>query len=63
MSAGKMKKNAPKELKRLKVSSQIDGDDFMKDAQEKATVVAPKWWPITEKMQYEMKNKKDDTKI
>ncbi|KAB0385512.1 hypothetical protein FD755_000468 [Muntiacus reevesi] len=42
MRAEKRKKNAPKELSRLKSILKIDGDVLMKDVQEIATVVEPK---------------------
>lgn len=42
MRAEKRKKNAPKELSRLKNILKIDGDVLMKDVQEIATVVEPK---------------------
>lgn len=42
MRAEKRKKNAPKELSRLKSILKVDGDVLMKDVQEIATVVEPK---------------------
>lgn len=42
MRAEKRKKNAPKELSRLKSILKIDSDVLMKDVQEIATVVVPK---------------------
>ena len=42
MRAEKRKKNAPKELSRLKSILKIDGDVLMKDVQEIATMVEPK---------------------
>ncbi|XP_036750896.2 protein LLP homolog isoform X3 [Manis pentadactyla] len=42
MRAEKRKKNAPKELSRLKSILKVDSDILMKDVQEVATVVVPK---------------------
>uniref|UniRef100_A0A2K5LSR9 Protein LLP homolog n=1 Tax=Cercocebus atys TaxID=9531 RepID=A0A2K5LSR9_CERAT len=42
MRAEKRKKNAPKELSRLKSILKLEGDVLMKDVQEIATVVVPK---------------------
>lgn len=42
MRAEKRKKNAPRELNRLKSILRVDGDALMKDVEEIATVVAPK---------------------
>ena len=42
MRAEKRKKNAPKELSRLKSILKMDSDVLMKDVQEIATVVVPK---------------------
>ncbi|XP_049739748.1 protein LLP homolog [Elephas maximus indicus] len=61
MRAEKRKKNAPKELNRLKNILKVDGDVLMKDVQEIATVVVPKH--SQEKMPCEMNGKKDDTKM
>lgn len=49
MRAEKRKKNAPKELSRLKSILKVDTDVLMKDVQEIATVVVPK--PSEEKTQ------------
>ncbi|CAO2609831.1 Protein LLP homolog [Lemmus lemmus] len=40
--AEKRKKNAPRELNRLKSILKVDGDALMKDVEEIATVVVPK---------------------
>ncbi|KAM9230634.1 protein LLP homolog [Dugong dugon] len=61
MRAEKRKKNAPKELDRLKNILRVDGDVLMKDVQDIATVVVPKHCP--EKMQREMNDEKDDMKM
>ncbi|XP_007940935.1 protein LLP homolog [Orycteropus afer afer] len=61
MRAEKRKKNAPKELSRLKNILKVDGDVLMKDVQEIATIVAPKH--CQEKMQCEMNDEKDDMKM
>uniref|UniRef100_A0A8C6IHF3 Protein LLP homolog n=1 Tax=Mus spicilegus TaxID=10103 RepID=A0A8C6IHF3_MUSSI len=45
----KRKKNAPRELNRLKSILRVDGDALMKDVEEIATVLVPK--PRQEKMQ------------
>uniref|UniRef100_A0A8C5P163 Protein LLP homolog n=1 Tax=Jaculus jaculus TaxID=51337 RepID=A0A8C5P163_JACJA len=42
MRAEKRKKNAPRELNRLKSILKVDSDILMKDVQEIATVVVPK---------------------
>ncbi|CAO2582206.1 Protein LLP homolog [Lemmus lemmus] len=42
MRAEKRKKNAPRELNRLKSILKVDGDALMKDVEEIATVVVPK---------------------
>ena len=49
MRAEKRKKNAPRELNRLKSILRVDGDALMKDVEEIATVLVPK--PHQEKMQ------------
>uniref|UniRef100_A0A8C6ILU9 Protein LLP homolog n=1 Tax=Mus spicilegus TaxID=10103 RepID=A0A8C6ILU9_MUSSI len=51
MRAKKRKKNAPRELNRLKSILRVDGDALMKDVEEIATVVVAK--PRQEKMQCE----------
>ena len=51
MRAEKRKKNAPRELNRLKSILRVDGDALMKDVEEIATVVVAK--PRQEKMQCE----------
>lgn len=51
MRAEKRKKNAPRELSRLKSILRVDGDALMKDVEEIATVVVPKH--CQEKMQCE----------
>ncbi|XP_008068728.1 protein LLP homolog [Carlito syrichta] len=61
MRAEKRKKNAPKELSRLKSILRVDGDVLMKDVQEVATVVALK--PFQEKMQCEVKDEKEAMKM
>ncbi|KAG8514202.1 putative protein C12orf31, partial [Galemys pyrenaicus] len=59
MRAEKRKKNAPKELSRLKSILKIDTDVLMKDVQEIATVVVPK----QETAQCVVKDEKDDMKM
>lgn len=49
MRAEKRKKNAPRELNRLKSILKVDGDALMKDVEEIATVAVPKH--CQEKMQ------------
>uniref|UniRef100_A0A8C2NI11 Protein LLP homolog n=1 Tax=Capra hircus TaxID=9925 RepID=A0A8C2NI11_CAPHI len=61
MRAEKRKKNAPKELSRLKNILKIDGDVLMKDVQEIATVVEPKH--CQEKTQCVVKDETDDMKM
>ena len=61
MRAEKRKKNAPKELSRLKSILKIDGDVLMKDVQEIATVVEPKH--CQEKPQCVVKDETDDMKM
>ncbi|XP_005910415.2 PREDICTED: protein LLP homolog [Bison bison bison] len=61
MRAEKRKKNAPKELSRLKSILKIDGDVLMKDVQEIATVVEPKH--CQEKTQCMVKDETDDMKM
>lgn len=63
MRAEKRKKNAPRELNRLKSILKVDSDALMKDVEEIATVVVPKH--CQEKMQCEEKadEEKDDTKM
>ncbi|KAM4881436.1 protein LLP homolog [Thomomys bottae] len=61
MRAEKRKKNAPKELNRLKNILKISGDVIMKDVQEIATVVAPKH--SQEKMDCVEKDENDDMKM
>ncbi|XP_045409380.1 protein LLP homolog [Lemur catta] len=61
MRAEKRKKNAPKELSRLKSILRVDSDVLMKDVQEIATVVVPKHYQ--EKMQYVVNDEKDDMKM
>ncbi|CAI9167948.1 unnamed protein product [Rangifer tarandus platyrhynchus] len=61
MRAEKRKKNAPKELSRLKSILKIDGDVLMKDVQEIATVVEPKH--CQEKTQCVVKDETDDMKM
>ncbi|XP_061272553.1 protein LLP homolog [Bos javanicus] len=61
MRAEKRKKNAPKELSRLKSILKIDGDVLMKDVQEIATVVEPKH--CQEKTQCMLKDETDDMKM
>ncbi|KAM6214172.1 protein LLP homolog [Rhynchocyon petersi] len=61
MRAEKRKKNAPKELSRLKNILKVDGDAVMKDIQEVATVAVPKRYQ--EKMQCDKNEEKDDMKM
>ncbi|GAB5574009.1 protein LLP homolog [Panthera pardus] len=61
MRAEKRKKNAPKELSRLKSILKIDSDVLMKDVQEIATVVVPKHCP--EKTECVVQDEKDDMKM
>ncbi|KAF4010384.1 hypothetical protein G4228_001398 [Cervus hanglu yarkandensis] len=61
MRAEKRKKNAPKELSRLKSILKIDGDVLMKDVQEIATVVEPRH--CQEKTQCVVKDETDDMKM
>ncbi|EGV95993.1 protein LLP homolog [Cricetulus griseus] len=62
MRAEKRKKNAPRELNRLKSILKVDGDTIMKDVEEIATVVVPK--QRQEKMQCAAEEEeKDDMKM
>ena len=61
MRAEKRKKNAPRELNRLKSILRVDGDALMKDIEEIATVVVPK--QCQEKMQRAVEGEKDDMKM
>lgn len=61
MRAEKRKKNAPKELNRLKSILKVDSDVLMKDVQEIATVVGPKHHQ--EKTQGVLEDEKDDMKM
>ncbi|XP_071075028.1 protein LLP homolog [Dasypus novemcinctus] len=61
MRAEKRKKNAPKELSRLKSILKVDSDVLMKDVQEIATVLVPTY--CQEKMQCVVKEEKDDMKM
>ncbi|XP_012878109.1 PREDICTED: protein LLP homolog [Dipodomys ordii] len=61
MRAEKRKKNAPKELSRLKSILKVNGDVLMKDVEEIATVMAPKH--CQEKMDCVEKNENDDMKM
>ncbi|XP_007126328.1 protein LLP homolog [Physeter macrocephalus] len=61
MRAEKRKKNAPKELSRLRSILKVDGDVLMKDVQEIATVVEPKH--CQEKTQCVVKDETDDMKM
>lgn len=61
MRAEKRKKNAPKELSRLKSILKTDSDVLMKDVQEIATVVVPKH--CEEKTQCVVTDEKDDMKM
>ncbi|XP_005081575.1 protein LLP homolog [Mesocricetus auratus] len=58
MRAEKRKKNAPRELNRLKSILKVDGDTLMKDVEEIATVVVPK--QRQEKTQCAEEEEKDD---
>ncbi|XP_037371156.1 protein LLP homolog [Talpa occidentalis] len=60
MRAEKRKKNAPKELSRLKSILKADTDILMKDVQEIATVVVPKHCQETAQC---VKDEKDDMKM
>ncbi|XP_054974207.1 protein LLP homolog [Sorex araneus] len=60
MRAEKRKKNAPKELSRLKSILKIDTDVIMKDVQEIATVVEPQ---SCQKIECAVKDEKDDMKM
>ncbi|CAH6778627.1 protein LLP homolog [Phodopus roborovskii] len=61
MRAEKRKKNAPRELNRLRSILRVDGDTLMKDVEEIATVVVPK--QRQEKMQCAVEEEKDDMKM
>uniref|UniRef100_A0A8D2JGM5 Protein LLP homolog n=1 Tax=Sciurus vulgaris TaxID=55149 RepID=A0A8D2JGM5_SCIVU len=61
MRAEKRKKNAPKELNRLKSILKIGSDVLMKDVEEIATVVVPKH--CQGKTQCEVKDENDDMKM
>nr|XP_044996440.1 protein LLP homolog [Jaculus jaculus] len=61
MLAEKRKKNAPRELNRLKSILKVDSDILMKDVQEIATVVVPKQGQ--EKVHWEMEEEKGDMKM
>lgn len=61
MRAEKRKKNAPRELNKLKSILRVDGDALMKDVEEIATVVVPKLYQ--EKPQCAVEGEKDDTKM
>ncbi|KAM8942219.1 protein LLP homolog [Lycaon pictus] len=61
MRAEKRKKNAPKELSRLKSILKMDSDVLMKDVQEIATVVVPKH--RQEQTQCVVQDEKDDMKM
>ncbi|XP_003798580.1 protein LLP homolog [Otolemur garnettii] len=61
MRAEKRKKNAPKELSRLKSILRVDRDVLMKDVQEVATVVVPRH--DQENMQSVVKDEDDDMKM
>ncbi|XP_062940621.1 protein LLP homolog [Cynocephalus volans] len=61
MHAEKRKKNAPKELSRLKSILKIDSDVLIKDVQEIATVVEPKH--CQEKMRCVVKDEEEDMKM
>ncbi|XP_075810578.1 protein LLP homolog [Microtus pennsylvanicus] len=61
MRAEKRKKNAPRELNRLKSILRVDGDALMKDVEEIATVVVPKL--CKEKVQCAVEGEKDDMKM
>ncbi|VTJ65934.1 protein LLP homolog [Marmota monax] len=59
--AEKRKKNAPKELNRLKNILKVGSDVLMKDVEEIATVVVPKH--CQEKTQSVVNDEKDDMKM
>ncbi|VTJ65311.1 Hypothetical predicted protein [Marmota monax] len=61
MRAEKRKKNAPKELNRLKNILRVGSDVLMKDVEEIATVVVPKH--CQEKTQSVVNDEKDDMKM
>ncbi|XP_037056937.1 LOW QUALITY PROTEIN: protein LLP homolog [Peromyscus leucopus] len=61
IQAEKRKKNAPRELRRLKSILRVDGDALMKDVEDIATVVVPK--QCQEKTQCAVDDEKDDTKM
>uniref|UniRef100_A0A8I3PMX5 Protein LLP homolog n=1 Tax=Canis lupus familiaris TaxID=9615 RepID=A0A8I3PMX5_CANLF len=61
MHAEKRKKNAPKELSRLKSILKMDGDVLMKDVQGIATVLVPKH--CQEQTQCVVQGEKDDMKM
>uniref|UniRef100_A0A8D2HA28 Protein LLP homolog n=1 Tax=Urocitellus parryii TaxID=9999 RepID=A0A8D2HA28_UROPR len=61
MRAEKRKKNAPKELNRLKNILKVGSDVLMKDVEEIATVVVPKH--CQEKTQSVLNDEKDDMKM
>ncbi|KAF5928290.1 protein LLP homolog [Diceros bicornis minor] len=61
MRAEKRKKNAPKELSRLKSILKVNSDVLMKDVQEVATVVAPR--QRQEKTQCVVNDENDDMKM
>ncbi|XP_051002487.1 protein LLP homolog [Acomys russatus] len=61
MRAEERKKNAPRELNRLKSILKVDGDVLMKDVGEIATVVVPK--QCQEKRQCGADDEKDDMKM
>ncbi|XP_036156221.1 protein LLP homolog [Myotis myotis] len=61
MRAEKRKKNAPKELSRLKSILKVDTDVLMKDVHEVATVVVPKHSEV--KTPCVVKDDKDDMKM
>ncbi|XP_059101433.1 protein LLP homolog [Peromyscus eremicus] len=61
MRAEKRKKNAPRELSRLKSILRVDGDALMKDVEDIATVVVPK--QCQGKTQCTVDNEKEDTKM
>ncbi|XP_027784250.1 protein LLP homolog [Marmota flaviventris] len=61
MRAEKRKKNAPKELNRLKNILKVGSDVLMKDVEEIATVVVPKH--CQEKTQSVVNDEKDDMKM
>ncbi|XP_036905033.1 uncharacterized protein C12orf31 homolog [Sturnira hondurensis] len=61
LRAEKRKKNAPKELSRLKSTLKVDAGVFMKDVQEIATVVVPRHSQV--ETQCVVKDEKDDMKM